>query len=282
MTVAKNLQQYQRPGGKLRLKKSFKKNGKKVIIGLVIISILLGVYGIFNLIRLAPGKDDRQEVVLETGDQPLEQKITIYVDAPGGLNMREAPSATSKILKTIPNGTKLEASLLEGEWYKVIYDGQTGYVNQKYVKTSTETTTTPTTSWQSYQNSSFGYSISYPGDWVKVDYGANQAARLQSYVGFGAQLSDKLDSSVLPPVAVKVTNDPLATVQESYQTKAGVTVTEATIAGAAAKIYVFTASSGVQMTAYVVGGSSSTYILEESGGYASELAEMAKNFKLNG
>lgn len=282
MTIAKNLQKYQRRSGKSRLVQLAKKHGKKIIIGLVVFSVLLGAYGIINLIRLAPSKNDKQDLVYQTGDQPLEQKTTIYVDAPGGLNMRQEANSSSKILKTIPDRTKLEASLLEGDWYKVSYDGQTGWVNQKYVKASTgsEPATTATEGWQSYQGVSFGYSISYPGDWVKVDYGANQASRLQGYVGFGAQLSDQLNASILPPVAVKVTTDPLATVQQSYQAKTSAAVADSTIGGVAAKLYTFTASSGVQMNAYVLAGSSYTYILEESGGYTIELTEMAKSFKL--
>jgi len=281
MAIAKNLQKYQKSGRKFRIPGFFKKNGTKIIIGLVILSVLLGVYGIINLIRLAPKNEDKQDVVFETGDQPLPQKILLYVDASGGLNMREEPNATSRILKTIPNGTKLEATLLEGEWYQISYDGQTGWVNQNYVKTYTETAPPATEGWQNYQNSSFGYGVSYPGDWVKMDYGASQAAGLDSYVGFGAQLSDQINPSVLPPVAVKVTKDALATVTDSYKSKLNVVEAAATVSGLAAKTYVFTASSGVQMTAYVVSNGTYTYILEESGGYADELSEMAKSFKIN-
>lgn len=280
MTVARNLQKYQNPSGGLRLKAFLKKHGKKIIIGLVVFSVLLIIYGVFNLIRLAPGRDDKQGLVYQTGDQPLEQKITIYVNAPGGLNMREEPDAESKKLKTIPDGTKLEASVLEGDWYRVTFEGRTGWVNQKYVKTSTENPVASSANSQSYQNAVYGYSITYPSDWVKVDYGSNQASRLQSYVGFGAQLSDQLDASILPPVAIKITADTLATVEESYQSKLNTTAKEITVAGIKAKVYVFTATSGVQMTAYVIGGGSYTYILEESGGYAAELSEMAKSFKL--
>jgi hypothetical protein len=278
MAIAKNLQKYQKTGGKFRLPRFFKKHGKKIIVGAVILSILIGAYGILNLLRLAPKEEDKQSVTYETGDQPLPQKTMIYVDASGGLNMREEPNATSKILKTIPNGTKLEASLLEGEWYQVNYDGKTGWVNQKYVKTYTGETATPTEGWQKYQNTAFAYGLSFPGDWVKADYGASQAADLESYVGFGPQLSDEINPNILPPVAVKVTKDALAKVQESYKTKTNSVPTAATISGVQGTKYVFMATSGVQMTAYVVSGGGYTYILEESGGYTDELTEMVKNF----
>jgi hypothetical protein len=282
MTVAKNLQQYQRTGKKLKVKSFFKNHGKKIIIGLVVLSVLAGVYGIFNLTRLAPGKEDKQDVVYQTGDQPLEQKIIIYVNAPNGLNMREEPNTASKILKTIPNNTKLEASLMEGDWYKVSFDGRTGYVHKDYVRAGTEADAVASsqTNKTSYQNTAFGYSLSFPADWVKVDYGANQAAKLTSYVGFGTQLSNELNPNILPPVAVKVTGDAVSVVNESYMAKTGVVATDTKVSGVAAKMFVFTASSGVQMSAYVVAGSGQTYILEESGGYATELNEMVSSFRM--
>lgn len=281
MAIAKNLQNYQRQTGKFKIPGFLKKHKKKIIIGAIILSVLLGVYGIINLVRLAPKAEDKQDLVYETGDQPLPQKILIYIDADGGLNMREEPNTTSSILKTIPNGTKLEATLVQGEWYQVVFDGKTGWVNQKYVKTYTGNEVAIADSWQPYQNTAFGYSLSFPKDWVKVDYGASQTAGLVSYVGFGAQLADEINPNVLPPLAVKITKDVAATVDASYRAKSNVTATEATVSGAKGTMYVFTASSGVQMTAYMVSGSGYTYILEESGGYSDELSEMVKNFKLN-
>jgi hypothetical protein len=280
MAIAKNLQNYQRPSGKFKLPASLRKHKKKIIIGAVILSILLGIYGIFNLIRLAPKAEDKQDVVYETGDQPLPQKIMIYIDAEGGLNMREEPNTTSKILKTIPNGTKLEATLVQGDWYQVVYDGKTGWVNKKYVKTYTGSEPVTAETLQPYQNTAFGYSLSFPKDWVKVDYGASQTAGLVSYVGFGAQLADEINPNVLPPLAVKITQDAVATVDASYKAKSSVTAAEATVSGVKGTMYVFTASSGVQMTAYVVVGNGFTYILEESGGYSDELNSLVSSFKI--
>lgn len=281
MALARNLKNNNFSLGSNRFGKFFGKHKKKIIIGLIIFSVLMGAYGILTLSHLAPGSDEKEDLVYQTGDQPLPEKITIYINAEGGLNMRSEPNTTSQILKIIPDKTQLTAEEIQGEWYKVVYDGKTGWVNEKYITKSSTEAVKPTAGWQAYQNTSFGYSLNYPTDWVKMDYGANQASSLESYVGFGMQLSDEIDPNIAPPIVVKVTKDAKTVVDANYAKKTSVVSSKATISGVAATKYVYTASSGVQMTTYVVSGNGYTYILEESGGYADELTKLVGTFKIN-
>lgn len=281
MALARNLKPNRIP--KLKSKSKGQRNYKKIsLYGLIFLVSVFGLYGVFNLTRLAPAKEDKKELVLDTGDKPLPEEIKLWIDAPGGLNMRSEPNTKSEILKIIPNGTELVALELSGEWYKISYDGKTGWVHKDYVRTFKEGETTEVaTDWSSYKNTIFGYEISHPKDWVTKDYGANEAAKLLSYVGFGLQLSNAIDSASLPPVVIKVTSDSKEVVEASYKSKMDSSFEEVDISGIKGNKYIYTASSGVQMTAYIVTKGVRTYIIEESGGYSDEIAKMVKEFRLN-
>ncbi len=67
---------------------------------------------------------------------------TAYVDTSstdyGTLNLREKKSSTSKVLKTIPHGTKISVTYTNKNdtWYKTSYGGKTGYVMSKFINFS--------------------------------------------------------------------------------------------------------------------------------------------------
>lgn len=49
------------------------------------------------------------------------------------LNFREKASTSSNIIQKISKGSKVEILDAEGDWYKISYDGKTGYVSKQYV-----------------------------------------------------------------------------------------------------------------------------------------------------
>ena len=57
--------------------------------------------------------------------------VTLTVNANGGLRLREAPNGT--IILTMPNGSNVEKIGADGEWYKVKYNGYTGYSHSDYL-----------------------------------------------------------------------------------------------------------------------------------------------------
>lgn len=279
MALARNL----KPNRPARIRGQEKKrNYKKITLYFVLgLAVLLGVYGIFNLSRLAPTKEEKKDVVFSTGDKPLPEEIRLVVNAPGGLNMRAEPSTESEVLETIPNGAELVAEELSGDWYKVTYEGKTGWVHRDYVRVVEEEQHRDTRDgWKTYQSPSYGFDVSYPKDWVSLSYGANKAANLLDYIAFGPQLSDELDPARLPPVVIKVTDDAKKAVLDVYDKKTDVSSASAKVAGIDGKRYIYTADSGVQMTAYIVSKGDRTYILEESGGYADELRGMVDSLRL--
>lgn len=60
----------------------------------------------------------------------------VKTDNKGVLNLRAEPSSKGKVLARIPYGTQLETSQLDANWSKVIYDGKTGYVMNKFLVVS--------------------------------------------------------------------------------------------------------------------------------------------------
>jgi len=78
----------------------------------------------------------------------LTKSEYVYVNADGGLNLRETASATAKVVITVPNKAKLTVVATEGDWYKVNYETQTGFVSKNYTVLTPPTATptqTPTT-----------------------------------------------------------------------------------------------------------------------------------------
>ncbi|MBO1912126.1 SH3 domain-containing protein, partial [Microvirga sp. 3-52] len=66
-----------------------------------------------------------------TIDYPSE--VYGLTETPNNLNLREGPSTGSKIVGSIPNASKIEMLGTNGIWYKVKYDGKTGWVHGSYV-----------------------------------------------------------------------------------------------------------------------------------------------------
>lgn len=64
----------------------------------------------------------------------LAEKGTVVDTA--SLRLRKSPSTSADIIGSIPKGTELELLTSTDDWYKVKYNGKTGYVMSKYIKKS--------------------------------------------------------------------------------------------------------------------------------------------------
>lgn len=69
--------------------------------------------------------------------------VTGTVNAPSGLVLREEASKTGAPLATVPDKTELEILEESGEWYRVTYNGQTGYIFGEFVNKNEETSVEP-------------------------------------------------------------------------------------------------------------------------------------------
>jgi uncharacterized protein YgiM (DUF1202 family) len=277
MALARNLNKrnrYRKPNKK----KLFGNKKQYIIYGAVIFAVLLGAYGIVNLVNYVP-TGEKQEIVYETGDRPLPQTIKIWVVADGGLNLREKADPKSSILILVPDGTELEALETKDDWYRVVYMNKEGWIHKDYT-TIQAPAESPTKGWKTYKNDAYKYTLQHPSDWVAVDYGKNEASGSLSYVGLGLQLPEKLDPTKLPPIIVRVTPQSKEEVSAVYSKKSNVESKKATISGVEGTKYTYMTSSGTQVTSYVVTKGSNTFILEESGGYEQELALVVGSLNL--
>ena len=77
-----------------------------------------------------------QFLTVTAAPQPPAPK-TGTVNTSSGLNMRDTPSSTGKILATIPNGTTLSLSNLQNDWYQTTYQSKTGWVSDAYISMGT-------------------------------------------------------------------------------------------------------------------------------------------------
>lgn len=72
---------------------------------------------------------------LETEEPPVSGVVTA-----NGLNLRSTPSSSGEVIETIPKNTTIKILQEQGEWYKVEFDSQTGWVAKAYVQLQEEGT----------------------------------------------------------------------------------------------------------------------------------------------
>jgi hypothetical protein len=276
MALARNLHPQKRSIKKFKLPKISKRN---LVILVALVAILLGGLGWWSLSKATKNSSKKIEVKYDTGDKPLPQAESIWINADGGLFMRQDANAKSKIVIIIPNGTQLTVIEKNGTWYKVSYMNKTGWVSNQYV-VATAPAQDPTKAWKTYQNAANNYSLRYPTEWVTQDYGPNPASGSTSYVAFGPLLAPALDPNNLPPVIIRVSSATADAAAASYKAASGSIATPATVSGLPATVYTYTAGSGVQMTAYIVAKGPRTFIIEENGGYADQLQKIIGSLSL--
>jgi len=167
---------------KKKVKKKAGKFSKKRIL-VILAAILLLLLGAFLGWKFFTMKNEIKEVKEETTTTTkpkVKESKVVYVTADNGLNMRENPDAKSKSLAIIPNGTKLTVLEEKDGWYKVEYNGQTGWVSKDFV-----TETTPD-DMKTYTGTGFSadapkFSIKYPSDWVLNGYKVSKTDNGKTY-----------------------------------------------------------------------------------------------------
>lgn len=82
--------------------------------------------------------DTEEEVTEDTESEIIEPEPDVaekvYVKTTAQLNLRKEPNTSCEILEKIPTDTKIEVIENLNGWYKVIYNGEEGYVSATYVK----------------------------------------------------------------------------------------------------------------------------------------------------
>lgn len=84
--------------------------------------------------------DDTAEAkaVAETETKAETETMTVSIQALGtvsgtGVRMRSGAGTDYDILKTLDKGTVVELTAVEGDWYRISYEGQRGFVSAQYI-----------------------------------------------------------------------------------------------------------------------------------------------------
>ncbi len=84
--------------------------------------------------------DDAAEAkaVAETETKAETETMTVSIQALGvvsgtGVRMRSGAGTDYDILKTLDKGTVVELTAVEGDWYRISYEGQRGFVSAQYI-----------------------------------------------------------------------------------------------------------------------------------------------------
>lgn len=78
--------------------------------------------------------NDNKEETSKTSENEVSENLnkTAYISS-SGINFRKEPNTDSEILKTFVQNAKITILSEEGDWYKIQYKEQTGYVIKTYV-----------------------------------------------------------------------------------------------------------------------------------------------------
>ena len=103
------------------------KKFSKPIIGLMMLA------SIFTTLTPAIGAkaSANESIVYSTQRATMYGWVTTHDGV--GVNLRASQSTSSTILAKIPEGTKVTITSVLSNWYKVTYNGQTGYIARGYL-----------------------------------------------------------------------------------------------------------------------------------------------------
>lgn len=98
------------------------------------------------------------EQAVPTAASPVQDSVKVNLGAGEVLNLRSGPSTQDAKVGAVPGGTVLSVEESVNGWYKVTYNGKTGYVSASYVVSATQAAAAPAAAAVSY-DSSFGSSV---------------------------------------------------------------------------------------------------------------------------
>ena len=172
------------------------------------------------------------------GDVAMSATGKVYTGEGVGLNLRQSPSTSSSIVTVMPENATVTITAKNGAWYKVNYNGKTGYAHGDYITLNSNSNNNSSNSGTSSNNGDVAFSSAgYVGDtdnqglnlrkspstsasvitvipqgatvtitakngtWYKVNYNGNTGYVAASYIVLGE----------------KPTNTPSADVQGTYE-----------------------------------------------------------------
>jgi hypothetical protein len=123
----------------------------------------------------------------------------VWVLSPIGLNLRETPEKTGKVLASIPQGTQLTASAFnpgDPGWYRVDYQGTTGWIAAKQLVS--------THAQLPYGSLGAGYYFLYPATWVVTDRAADVQVDSPAAAGTSAPSAAPSGAPPAAPVGARL------------------------------------------------------------------------------
>lgn len=125
---------------------------------------LKGVTGYMSGEYLKLGGTDVQTAVVAeqtvpAAASPAQGSVKVNLGANEVLNLRSGPSTKNSKIASIPGGTVLNVEEQTDGWYKVTYNGKTGYVSASYVVSATQAAVAPMAAAPVSYDSSFGSSV---------------------------------------------------------------------------------------------------------------------------
>ncbi len=93
-----------------------------------------------------PSSEESSESSSEPSSEPTipSEYVTGIYETTGSVNLRQLATSSSSLLATIPKGTTVTVTEVNGTWGKTVYNGKEGYFGLKYAKLISADTEEPT------------------------------------------------------------------------------------------------------------------------------------------
>jgi hypothetical protein len=154
------------PANELPRKKKFSWKTFAIVAVTVLITaaLVLGVVYYFAKAKKSETKNETAQTEIQQEAPKEEPNVAtkdagnfVYINSESGLNMREEPNVSAKVIVIIPFGTKLAVIEEKSGWYKAEYSGKQGWINKDFTQIEDPFL---------YKNTKYGFSLTFPQAWA--------------------------------------------------------------------------------------------------------------------
>ncbi|MBW6431983.1 SH3 domain-containing protein [Patescibacteria group bacterium] len=155
-------------------KKKLKLAALIVLVALITTAAVLGVMYYLSQRENQEPPVDENEVAEEIIDEEVEESF-VYIMSELGLNMREEPNTSAKILAIIPYATKIPV-LEEAEgWIKTEYEEKEGWVSAEFTQENNPL---------AYKDETYGFGLTFKPSWAGYKFFKINSTESTTIVGY--------------------------------------------------------------------------------------------------
>jgi hypothetical protein len=156
-------------------KKKLKLAALIFLVALVTAAAVLGIMYYLSQRENQEPVIDENEVVEEVIEEEIVEEGFVYITSALGLNMREEPNTSAKILAIIPYSTKIPVLEEADGWIKTEYEEQEGWVSAEFTEEDNPLT---------YEDETYGFGLTFKPSWAGYRFFKINSTESTTIVGY--------------------------------------------------------------------------------------------------